>query len=125
MYHGRISLSLGKDGMHSLASWKVEICCALKNQIGKYTANPGSVDLGRRATVFGGESAVNTGANLEVVREETEDQSIVPRVGPRLGPSMSTRSLGLNADVLQASALLARLATLNAAPPSAASPVTV
>ncbi|KAJ6616283.1 hypothetical protein B0H10DRAFT_2164740 [Mycena sp. CBHHK59/15] len=102
------SLSLGKDGVHSLANWKDEISRALENKVGQYTAFPNNVDIGRRATVFGGDSVPNVLPNLHALAEEEE------RPSKGLARGLSARRLGLQSDVPH-----------DAMPPSAASTVTL
>ncbi|KAJ7228232.1 hypothetical protein GGX14DRAFT_611844 [Mycena pura] len=88
------SLSVGKDGIHSLANWKEEITRALESRVGQYTAFPSNVnvDTGRRATVFGGESIPNTLPHLQAVAEEENKPSKLTR-------GLSSRRLGLQSDV--------------------------
>ncbi|KAJ7098784.1 hypothetical protein B0H15DRAFT_590840 [Mycena belliarum] len=86
------SLSLGKDGMHSLANWKEEVQRALEVKVGQYTAVPSNVDIGRRATIFGGEMMANSLSPLQAVSEEKEQPT-------RLTRGLSARRLGLQSDV--------------------------
>ncbi|KAJ7724872.1 hypothetical protein B0H16DRAFT_1384673 [Mycena metata] len=88
------SLGLGKDGIHSLASWKEEVSRAL--DVNQYTAVPSNVDL-RRATVFGAESIPNTFSPLHAVREEDEQRP--HQQSTRLTRGLSSRRLGLQSDV--------------------------
>ena len=113
------SLSLGKEGMHSLSSWGTEIRNAFEKGVGQYTSVPGNVDLSsRRNTVLGVESGSINVSNLESVQEE---------VSPRqLGRALSTRSLGLRADVPHnVDTARSSIASLSNLPPSAASTVTL
>ncbi|KAJ7693928.1 hypothetical protein B0H17DRAFT_1199604 [Mycena rosella] len=91
------SLSLGKDGVHSLTNWKDEISRAL--ELGQYTAFPSNVDIGRRATVFGAESIPNTltHPHLHAVAEEEEEKQ--QQQPTRLTRGLSSRRLGLQSDV--------------------------
>ncbi|KAF8969332.1 hypothetical protein BDZ97DRAFT_1653772 [Flammula alnicola] len=115
------SLSLGKEGMHSLSAWSAEIRNALEHKVGQYTAVPSHVDLGRRNTVVGIESASNPVSHLQSVEEEEE------RTASRgLGRTMSTRSLGLRADVPHdVDTARSSIISINNMPPSAASTVTL
>lgn len=90
------SLGLGKDGMHSLQRWSAEISRDIEAKVRMLTATPGAVnvELGRRATVFGGESVPNTIPNMRVV---DEDEERAPASG--LGRGLSIRSLGLRPEV--------------------------
>ncbi|KAG5648815.1 hypothetical protein DXG03_000164 [Asterophora parasitica] len=117
------SLGLGKDGVHSLANWGADIRGALEHKVVQYTAIPSNIDLGRRNTVFGGESALTTVANLQTVQEH-EDYTPVATKGASLGRAMSTRSLGLRAEVPH-SIDTARSSVVSVALPSAASTVTL
>ncbi|KAL0059654.1 hypothetical protein AAF712_013619 [Marasmius tenuissimus] len=84
------SLGLGKDGVHSFANWANDVGRALETRIGQYTAVPSSVEINaRRNTVFGGESSSH-------VRSETTGRA---PVSSTLGRAMSTRTLGLRAEV--------------------------
>jgi hypothetical protein len=108
------SLALGKDGVHT---WKTDLQNALEAK-----AAP-SIEPGRRNTVWGAESIPNTIAHLNAVQEEDE---AVPVAGSKLGRTMSTRSLGLRADVPHSvNTARSSIATLNTVPPSAASTVTL
>ncbi|KAF8165605.1 hypothetical protein B0H34DRAFT_762895 [Crassisporium funariophilum] len=118
------SLGLGKEGMQSLATWGADIRNALEHKVGQYTAVPSNVELGRRNTVVGVEVTGNTASNLQSVEEE-EDRNT--HAGARLGRTMSTRSLGLRADVpYNVDTARSSLASINGMPPtSAASTVTL
>ncbi|KAJ8086976.1 hypothetical protein PM082_005801 [Marasmius tenuissimus] len=84
------SLGLGKDGVHSFANWANDVGRALETRIGQYTAVPSSVEISaRRNTVFGGESSSH-------MRSETTGRA---PVSSTLGRAMSTRTLGLRAEV--------------------------
>ena len=114
-----LSLGLGKEGMHSLATWSNEIRHALENRVGQYTAVPSSVDLGRRKTVMGMESASNAFVQLHSVQEEGYPATGVKR-------NVSTRSLGLRADVPHnVDTARSSMASINNMPPSAASSATL
>ncbi|KAJ6475651.1 hypothetical protein DFH09DRAFT_445956 [Mycena vulgaris] len=110
------SLSMGKDGVHSLANWKDEISRAL--ELGQYTAFPSNVDIGRRATVFGGESIPTTLSQLHAVREEEEQPT-------RLTRGLSARRLGLQSDVPHDARASMDSFNGNAMPASAASTATL
>lgn len=111
-------MGLGKEGVQSLAAWGTEIRNALEHKVGYYTAVPSQVDIGRRNTVLGVESLSN---QLQSVEEE-EGQNT-----KSLGRTMSTRSLGLRADVPHGvdSARASLTSIGNVVPPSAASTVTL
>lgn len=81
------------------------------------------MDLGRRNTVFGAESIPNAASQLHAVREEDENATASSAA---LGRAMSTRSLGLRADVPHGiDAPRFSVASFGAVPPSAASTVTL
>ncbi|OSD04594.1 hypothetical protein PYCCODRAFT_1466053 [Trametes coccinea BRFM310] len=67
------SLSLGKDGLHSLSTWRNELNRALENKLGNTTSSP-SDNSQRRNTVYGygGELVPNNGSHLNVVTEDDE-----------------------------------------------------
>ncbi|KAJ7482400.1 hypothetical protein B0H11DRAFT_2022803 [Mycena galericulata] len=113
------SLGLGKDGVHSLANWKDDLSRALENNFGQYTALPGNVDIGRRATVFGGESIPNALSHLHAVAEEEEQQPT------RLTRGLSARRLGLQSDVPHDARASMESFNVNELPPSAASTATL
>lgn len=103
--------------MHSLTSWSTDIRHALENKVGQYTAVPSKVDVGRRNTVLGVETVVS---NLQSVEEEEEKGSRA------LGRTMSTRSLGLRADVPHnVDTARSSVASISNMPPSAASTITL
>ncbi|KAF9567369.1 hypothetical protein CPC08DRAFT_814238 [Agrocybe pediades] len=106
------SLTLGKDAIHSLAS---DVRSAFEGQVAQYMAVASAESDTRRNTVLGVECA------LQSVQEEVE------KVAKPLGRTMSTRSLGLRADVPHnvdtARSSVTSLA--QAQPPSAASTVTL
>ncbi|KAJ7126406.1 hypothetical protein C8R43DRAFT_931944, partial [Mycena crocata] len=112
------SLSLGKDGVHSLANWKEDLSRALETKVGQYTALPSNVDIGRRATVFGGESIPNTMSHLHAVAEEDEQPA-------RLTRGLSSRRLGLQSDVPHDARLSMDSFNVSAMPASAASTATL
>ncbi len=71
------SLSLGKDGIHALATWRNDINRALENKFGQYAEAPTEVEATtnyRRNTVYGyaGELVPNTHSHLNVVDEDEE-----------------------------------------------------
>ncbi|KAG6910124.1 hypothetical protein DXG01_012883 [Tephrocybe rancida] len=94
------SLGLGKDGIHSLSTWSADIRGALQNKTAQvYTAVPTSnIEIGRRNTVFGGDSMPNTIPHLHTVHEN-EAPSTTKKGAAGLSRTLSTRSLGLRADV--------------------------
>ncbi len=109
--------------MQSLALWGSDIRSALETKVGQYTAIPSNVDLGhaRRNTVVGVESASSAASHLGSVQEE--EVANPPRP---LGRTMSTRSLGLRADVPHdVDTARSSVASVNNIPPSAASTVTL
>jgi hypothetical protein len=93
----RFSLGLGKDGVHSLATWGAEIRGALEHKVGPYTLAPSKVEIGGRNTVFGAESLPNSIPNLRTVQEE--ESVTAPPNASGLGRSMTTRFLGLRPEV--------------------------
>ncbi|KIY73925.1 hypothetical protein CYLTODRAFT_341250 [Cylindrobasidium torrendii FP15055 ss-10] len=108
------SLGLGKDGVHTLAA---EIGKALDKATGPNDRS------NRRATVFGADAVANymptaTGG-LQVVREEPR------KAASDLSRALSTRSLGLRADVPHGIDSPARYSPFERPPPSAASTVTL
>lgn len=115
-------MSLGKEGLQNLAVWGTDIRNALEHKVGQYTAIPSNVDLGRRNTILGVESTSNGLVHLRSVEEEDENS------GSRgLSRDMSTRSLGLRADVPHnvdtARSSVASIGIMQ--PPSAASTITL
>ncbi|KAF8076690.1 hypothetical protein FPV67DRAFT_1649473 [Lyophyllum atratum] len=119
------SLGLGKDGIHSLTTWSADIRGALEHKVGQYIATPSNVELGRRNTVFGADSVPNTVANLHTVHEHEDRAPVAPKASTGLGRAMSTRSLGLRADVPEGIDT-ARSSVVSMVPPtSAASTVTL
>jgi hypothetical protein len=106
-----------------LASWGTEIRHALENRIEQYTAVPSKVDLGRRKTVIGVESVSNAFVQLQSVREE-EGRNGYSASG--LKRNVSTRSLGLRADVPHnVDTARSSMASITNMPPSAASTATL
>ena len=91
----------------------------MEHKVGQITGAPGNVDQGRRFTVFGGETVPDAIPNLYVVQEEDGPG---PTTG--LGRSMSTRSLGLRAEVPHNVNSRSSFASINV-PHSAASTVTL
>ncbi|KAF9480681.1 hypothetical protein BDN70DRAFT_804846 [Pholiota conissans] len=120
------SLSIGREGMQSLATWSADIRHALENKVGQYTAVPTNVDLGRRNTIVGVETAADIVDQrpLRSVQEEVEQQ-----MSRGLSRALSTRSMGLRADVPHdvdtARSSMVTLSNMNNIPPSAASTVTL
>jgi hypothetical protein len=118
------SLGLGKDGVHSLATWGAEIRGALEHKVGLYTAVPSNVELGRRNTVFGAETTPNTIPNLHAAQKDGPPS--IPKGGTEFGRSLAIRTLGLcpevphgvNTDRLS-------MASTVVPPPSAASTMTL
>ena len=80
---------MGKDGIPALFPWSSEVGQALEGHLGQYTAIPADIDSGRRNTVFGGELAPEHVALL--------NGTDAPKGA--LGRKMSTRTLGLDAEV--------------------------
>ncbi|KAF9498836.1 hypothetical protein BDN71DRAFT_1411815 [Pleurotus eryngii] len=109
------SLGLGKDGVHSLAS---EIKNALETHVNQYVSTPSNVDIStRRITVYGGES-------LEHLEVRQRSESGAKR--DALSRALSTRSLGLRADVPHSVDNSLRLSNASIGlPPSAASTATL
>lgn len=103
--------------------WSAEIRGALENKVGQYTSIPSNVDLGRRNTVFGAESVPTAQPLLKAVQEEEDEHIVNPGAG--LGRVMSTRSLGLRADVPRNVNTARSSVISNPAPTSAASTVTL
>ncbi|KAJ3785201.1 hypothetical protein GGU10DRAFT_8349 [Lentinula aff. detonsa] len=122
------SLGLGRDGVQSLSYWSNELGRAIDNRFGQYTAVPSNVEF-RRNTVFGAQSIPNDLTNLRATQEEIV-QEIVHQTTTRatpLGRAMSTRSLGLRAEVPHnVDTARSSFASMNNnVPPSAASTVTL
>ncbi|KAH7907503.1 hypothetical protein BJ138DRAFT_1129128 [Hygrophoropsis aurantiaca] len=118
------SLGLGRDTVHT---WKAELNRALASKVGQYA--PIS-DNARRNTVWGDESVPNVMAHPVTIQEDDEMLPPPPASkGASLGRSMSTRSLGLRAEVPHAvdsaRASVATLLSEKVVPPSAASTVTL
>ncbi|KAJ4496843.1 hypothetical protein C8R41DRAFT_909392 [Lentinula lateritia] len=118
------SLGLGKDGVQSLSYWSTELGRVIENRFGQYTAVPSNVEF-RRNTVFGADSIPNDLSNLRATPEEIVSQT--DSRGPLLGRAMSTRSLGLRAEVPHGvdTARSSIQSMHNIVPPSAASTVTL
>lgn len=117
------SLGLGKDGVHSLAAWSADVKGALETKVSQYMAPPNHVDVGRRNTVWGGEYVPN---DLNAVIEE--DELLRPKSPGvvSLGRALSTRSLGLRAEVPHnIDTARSSITSVNMLPPSAASTVTL
>ena len=144
------SLSLGKDGIHALTTWRNDLNRALESKLGQYSQAPAMVEPtmnNRRNTVYGfqGELVANSGSHLNVVEEAEEllrpASPIVfaPSERPVSTHTFGPGSLPLPSDVREdrASSRQSRnsLATLISAldnelrqplpPPSAASEVTL
>ena len=101
-----------------MVNWSTEIRHALENQAGQYT--PVNVDLGRRKTVIGVESVSSAFAQLQSVHEE-EGYST-----SGLKRNVSTRSLGLRADVPHnVDTARSSMISINNMPPSATSSATL
>ncbi|KAI0700590.1 hypothetical protein BC835DRAFT_1266204 [Cytidiella melzeri] len=67
------SLSLGKDGVHALTTWRQDLNQAMENRLSAYEAvNVRAEDDIRRNTVYGGEFSSNGDTHLNVLREEDE-----------------------------------------------------
>ncbi|CDO73787.1 hypothetical protein BN946_scf185015.g116 [Trametes cinnabarina] len=137
------SLSLGKDGMHSLSAWRNELNRALENKLGNATSSP-SDNSQRRNTIYGygGELVPNSTSHLNVV---TEDDELLRPASPAAHPEqrrpVSAQTFGPDALALPARSQDGRassrnsLATLITAldqelrmplpPPSATSEVTL
>jgi hypothetical protein len=99
----------------------VEISRALENHLGRFIRSENKVEPTRRNTVPGNEISPNA-EFLQAVQEEEE--YLCPVTKP--GRALSTRSLGLNADVPQnVDTARSSIATLSVVPPSAASTVTL
>ncbi|KAI0677299.1 hypothetical protein C8Q78DRAFT_1180593 [Trametes maxima] len=65
------SLSLGKDGIHALSTWRNDLNRALETKLGQYATTSGDHSH-RRNTVYGGELVPNSGSHLNVVTEDDE-----------------------------------------------------
>ena len=106
-----------------MANWSTEIRHALENKVGQYAAGPTHVDLGRRKTVIGVESVSNAFVQLQSVCEEGERHGYSTS---DLKRNVSTRSLGLRADVPHnVDTARSSLTSINNMPPSAASTATL
>ncbi|RDX53848.1 hypothetical protein OH76DRAFT_1431845 [Lentinus brumalis] len=99
------SLSLGKDGVHALSTWRNDLNRALENKFGQYYAS--TVDNNRRNTVYGyeGELVANSGSQLNVVSEDDEllrpasPAAPVQRERPVSARTFGPDSLGLPSDL--------------------------
>ncbi|KAK7049701.1 hypothetical protein VNI00_005732 [Paramarasmius palmivorus] len=114
------SLGLGKDGVHSFANWANDVGRALENRLGQYTALPSNIDVARRNTVIGAE--MQSSAARLVIEEPSASKST------SLGRAVSTRSLGLRAEVPHGvDTARSSVVSINreVIPPSAASTVTL
>ena len=101
-----------------MVNWSSEIRHALEDRVGQYT--PVNVDLGRRKTVIGVESVSNAFVQLQSVHEE-EGYS-----ASGLKRNVSTRSLGLRADVPHnVDTARSSMISINNMPPSATSSATL
>ncbi|KAL6309855.1 hypothetical protein BKA93DRAFT_925199 [Sparassis latifolia] len=84
------SLSLGKDGIHALTTWRNDLNQALEGGVGQYFSLSTN-DINRRKTVLGNE--VITPAPLNVVMEE--DEHLRPSTpGAHLTRATSTHAIG-------------------------------
>lgn len=117
------SLSLGKDGLHALATWRNEINRSIENRL-----TPSSVpanESGRRNTVYNDELVANN--YLNAVQEE--DELLRPISPSQSAYAHSTPSADAPAEVNTARNSLATLITALdqelRMPPSAASEVTL
>lgn len=109
--------------MQSLATWSADIRHALEHKVGQYTAVPTNVDLGRRNTVVGVESAADIGNHHQLRSVQEEEEQNMSRGVVR---ALSTRSMGLRADVPHdVDTARSSVVTLSNMPPSAASTVTL
>ncbi|KAI0353082.1 hypothetical protein OH77DRAFT_1522848 [Trametes cingulata] len=132
------SLSLGKDGLHALSTWRNDLNRALESKFGQVAATP-SDHINRRNTVYGGELVPNSGSHLNVVTEDDEllrPASPAPRERPVSAQTFGPDTLELPHHVENGrSSSRNSLATLITAldqelrmplpPPSAASEVTL
>lgn len=101
------SLGLGKEGIHTLAS-------EIGNALETYIAVPSNIKFGRRNTVFGGESTPN------YLLAPSGGLHAVPQPVSGLGRALSTRSLGLRAEVPHGiDTARSSVATVDMLPPSA------
>ncbi|PBL02998.1 hypothetical protein ARMGADRAFT_1050470 [Armillaria gallica] len=101
------SLGLGKEGIHTLAS-------EIGNALETYIAVPSNIEFGRRNTVFGGESTPN------YLPAPSGGLHAVPQPVSGLGRALSTRSLGLRAEVPHGiDTARSSVATVDMLPPSA------
>ncbi|TBU47242.1 hypothetical protein BD309DRAFT_1016512 [Dichomitus squalens] len=70
------SLSLSKDGIHALATWRNDLNRALESKLGQYSQAPMTTDStnNRRNTVYGyaGELVPNNHSHLDIVSEDAE-----------------------------------------------------
>ncbi|KAF9535135.1 hypothetical protein CPB83DRAFT_831204 [Crepidotus variabilis] len=116
------SLSLGKEGMQSLASWGTEIRHAFETKVTQYTVVPSQIDI-RRNTVLGVEGSDEPVSNLSDVQED-EVKDFISYKGANLGRTTSLRSLGLKADVPH-NIDSGRSSLISGVPPSANSEMTL
>lgn len=114
-------MGVGRESLHALVTWG-----SMRNHVEKkaspYAAVSTEVDSGhvRRNTVVGVESAAMEVAHLGSVQEDVTDTT------RPLGRTLSTRSLGLRADVPHnVDTARSSVASLSNMPPSAASTVTL
>ncbi|OCH86227.1 hypothetical protein OBBRIDRAFT_890636 [Obba rivulosa] len=67
------SLSLGKDGLHALSTWRNDLNRAVENKLAPYSAaTTGETRQNPRIASCGGELAPNVAAHLNAVTEEDE-----------------------------------------------------
>lgn len=121
------SLSLGKDGAHTLSTWRAEISGAFNGKTRQYVTVSTKEDL-RRNTVLGAESGSST--NLKTVAEEDEmlrPPSTAPLDGKMLASKYDQPQHVPAPDVPTSarSSMNALLEQLMMAPPSAASTATL
>ncbi|KAI0057558.1 hypothetical protein BV25DRAFT_1812280 [Artomyces pyxidatus] len=89
------SLALGKDGIHSLATWKKDVDAALEHKVEEYQTKAATLDS-RRNTVWGGAESAPAVSSLETVQEHGDFlQAALARSpsGRNLGPRPSSNAL--------------------------------
>ncbi|KAI0940092.1 hypothetical protein AcV5_001290 [Taiwanofungus camphoratus] len=88
------SLSLGKDGLHTLATWRTDLNRALDSKRGQYSAVT-TTEVTRRNTVWGSELVPNAATHLNAVREEDEfPRPLSPATGLSSERPASTHTFG-------------------------------
>lgn len=95
------SLSLGKDGIHALTTWRNDINRALENKFGQYIEAPTEVEPTtnyRRNTVYGyaGELVPNVHSHLNVV---TEDEELLRPASPMSPAAFSDSARPVSAQI--------------------------